>query len=219
MSRPSRVRVDLLNISLDGYAAGTTITLDHPIGGAELLFAHFDGRFIGGVHSADAPITADRTATSIWGQGVGVEIMGRGKFGPQTGPWSDDEWRGWWEDEPPFQTPVIVLTHHPRESIDFANGTTFHFVDASPHEAIAQARELAGDADIRIGGGPSTVRSFLDADLIDFMHLTVEPIVLGEGVSLWEGLGGIESRFDVEVIATRSGLVHQFWNRLGRSGE
>lgn len=214
MERSARVRVDLLNISLDGYAAGTEITFDEPIGGAGELFSRFDGRVIAGVHHADAPITADRAFTSIWGQGVGVEIMGRGKFGPQSGPWPDDDWRGWWGDQPPFGTPVIVLSHFAHETIEFDNGTSFHFVDGDPEDVLARARELAGGKDIRIGGGPATVRQFLAADLIDFMHLTVLPIVIGSGVSLWDGLGGVHSRFDVESVSTSSGVVHQFWNRL-----
>ncbi len=219
MSRHPRVRVDLLNVSLDGYAAGSTVTFDEPIGGASEVFGEFDGRVIAGVHSADVPITADRVFTSVWGQGVGVEIMGRGKFGPQRGPWPSDGWRGWWGDEPPFRTPVVVLTHHAHEPISFDNGTSFHFLDADAAGALDYARELADGGDIRIGGGPSTVRQFLESDLIDFMHLAIVPVVLGGGTSLWEGLTSIHERFDIESVATPNGLVHQFWNRRGRSGE
>ena len=202
-----------MGVSLDGYGAGEHVTFDEPIGGAGELFARFDGRVIAGVQHADAPITADRLFTSVWGQGVGVEIMGRGKFGPQQGPWPDDDWRGWWDDEPPFKTPVIVLSHYPQDPIEFANGTTFHFVDASPTEALALAHELAGGLDIRIGGGPSTVRDFLADDLIDFMHLAIQPIVLGAGTSLWDGLGQLHQRFDIESVVTSNGVTHQFWNR------
>lgn len=213
MARKAQVRVDLMNVSLDGYAAGDHITLDEPIGGAGELFGNFDGRVIAGVQNADAPISADRVFSSVWGQGVGVEIMGRGKFGPQQGEWPDDGWRGWWEDEPPFQTPVIVLTHHEREPITFDNGTVFHFVDASPAKALELALDLAEGRDVRIGGGPSTVNQFLRDDLVDFMHLSINPIVLGGGVSLWSGLGGIHTRFDIESVPTSTGLIHQFWNR------
>lgn len=219
MSRSPRVRVDLLNVSLDGFAAGTEVTLEHPIGGAEQLFGSFDGRVIGGVTAADVPITADKLITSLWGQGVGVEIMGRGKFGPQTGEWPDDGWRGWWEEEPPFQTPVVVLTHFPREPLHFPNGTSFHFVDATPREALDYAAGLAKGGDIRLGGGPSSVREFLAEDLVDFMHLSLVPVVLGTGTSLWEGLGGIQERFDIESVTTGNGITHQLWNRKGRSGE
>ncbi|MEU6561390.1 dihydrofolate reductase family protein [Nocardia nova] len=219
MSRQPRVRVDLLNVSLDGYAAGDTVTFDEPIGGAGELFGNFDGRVIAGVHTADAPITADRLFTSVWGQGVGVEIMGRGKFGPQTGPWPADGWRGWWGEEPPFRTPVVVLTHHAQDPIAFDNGTTFHFLDADAAGALEYARKLADGSDIRIGGGPTTVRQFLESDLIDFMHLTIVPVVLGGGTSLWEGFGKVHERFAIESVAAPNGVVHQFWNRHGRSGE
>lgn len=213
MTREARVRIDLMNVSIDGYAAGGTITLDEPIGGAGELFARFDGRVIAGVDRADAPITADRLFTSVWGQGVGAEIMGRGKFGPQQGPWGDDAWRGWWGAEPPFRTPVIVLSHHPHPPIEFANGTVFHFRDASPADALTEAKELARGGDVRIGGGPSTVRHYLREDLVDFVHLAIQPIVLGGGVSLWEDLSGVHDRFDIESMATPNGVVHQFWNR------
>lgn len=209
----SRVRVHNLFVSLDGYAAGDTVTLDRPIGGAGKLFAGFDGRVIHGIDRAGAPLTVDRVLTSTWGQGIGAEIMGRRKFGPQSGPWPDDGWRGWWGEEPPFRTPVFVLTHHPRPALEFANGTVFHFVDAAPARALQMARESAPDRDIRIGGGPGTVRQFLEADLIDVLHLVTVPVVLGHGTSLWHGLAGIEDRFTIESVASSDGRMHQLWNR------
>ncbi|MBB4136433.1 dihydrofolate reductase family protein [Gordonia humi] len=210
----SRIRVHNLNTSLDGFSAGRTVTFDEPIGGASALFAAFDGRVIEGVHNTDEPVTADRAFYSLWGQGIGAEIMGRRKFGPQTGPWTDDEWVGWWGDAPPFRTPVVVMTHHERPPIHFDNGTSFHFVGGSPAEVLGVARDLAGDDDIRLGGGPSTVRQFLADDLVDFMHLVVSPIVLGGGVSIWDGNADLQDRFTVESVTTGSGLTHQFWNRL-----
>ncbi|OPF74252.1 DNA-binding protein [Streptomyces antioxidans] len=209
----AKARVHNFFVSLDGYSAGETITIDKPIGDAGRLFARFDGRFIHGVDVTDEPITLDRALTSTWGQGIGAEIMGRGKFGPQTGEWTDDDWRGWWGDEPPFHTPVVVLTHHRRDPIHFDNGTSFHFLDASPGDALAHAQDLADGRDVRIGGGPSTVRQFLTADLIDFMHLVTVPITLGTGVSLWEGQAGVQDRFTVESATSASGLTHHFWNR------
>jgi dihydrofolate reductase len=208
-----RTRVHNLNVSLDGFAAGEHVTFDAPIGGAERLFAWFDGRVIHGVDKADAPVTLDRALTSMWSQGIGAEIMGRRKFGPQVGEWPDDGWRGWWGDEPPFRTPVFVMTHHPHPTIDFANGTSFCFVDGSPLEVLRRAQEAADGQDVRIGGGPSTVRQFLQADLIDFMHLVIVPITLGRGVSLLEGCGGIADRFTIESVTSPSGLVHQLWNK------
>ena len=208
-----RTRVHNLNISLDGYAAGEHVTMDAPIGGAEQLFSSFDGRFIHGIDAADSPVTLDRALTSMWGQGIGAEIMGRRKFGPQSGDWPEDGWRGWWGDEPPFHTPVYVLSHHPRPDIDFDNGTSFRFVAGTPAEVLDVAREGANGRDVRIGGGPSTVRQFIEADLIDFMHLVIVPITLGRGVSVWQGIEGLQDRYTLESVTSASGLTHQFWNR------
>ncbi|MGB3301084.1 dihydrofolate reductase family protein [Gordonia sp. (in: high G+C Gram-positive bacteria)] len=210
----SKVRVHNLHISLDGFSAGDFVTFDKPMGDARSLFAYFDGRVIDGVHHIDDPITADRLIISGWSQGIGAEIMGRKKFGPQTGPWrSEDDWRGWWGDAPPFGTPVVVLTHYPRDPIEFDNGTVFHFFDGTPEQALAFTRDLAGDGDIRLGGGPSSVRDFLHAGLVDFMHLIFVPTVLGTGVSIWDGSADLQKSFDIESITTGTGLTHQFWNR------
>lgn len=209
----SRTRVHNLFVSLDGFAAGEHVTFDEPIGGAGQLFARFDGRGIHGIDGVDAPVTIDLALTALWGQGIGAEIMGRRKFGPQTGEWPDDGWKGWWEDEPPFMTPVFIMTHYPRETIEFANGTSFRFVDGSAAEVLQLARDAAAGKDIRIGGGPTTVRQFLEADLIDFMHLAIVPITLGRGTSLFGGLEGLQERFDIESTTSPSGLVHQLWNR------
>ena len=209
----SRVRIHNYFTSLDGFAAGTYVTAEHPIGDAGALFAGFDGRFIHGLDHVEAPITVDRALTTLWAQNIGVEIMGRRKFGPQSGPWSDDAWRGWWGEDPAFQTPVIVLTHHPGEPLEFGNGTVFHFLDARPVEALARARELAPGGDVRIGGGPSVVRQFLAADLVDFMHTVVVPVTLDEGQRAYpEGLD-LAQRFDRESISTASGYTHHMWNR------
>ena len=151
---------------------------------------------------------ADEAFASNWGTGIGAEIMGRNKFGPQRGPWADEDWKGWWGDDPVFHTPVFVLTHNPRPTIQMKGGTTFHFIDATPAEALRIAKEAAGELDVRIGGGPSTVRQFLAADLIDHMHVVIAPIVLGRGVRLWDGLEGLEERFDVEAVSTPSGVTH-----------
>jgi dihydrofolate reductase len=161
----------------------------------------------------DGSAGVDEALAAAWNPGIGAEIMGRGKFGPQRGPWEDEAWKGWWDEDPPFHTPVFVLTHHPRPSIEMEGGTTFHFIDASPAEALAAARAAAAGLDVRIGGGPSTVRQFLAADLIDHMHLALVPIVLGRGEPLWAGLEGIESRFDIESVTTPSGVTHLTFTR------
>lgn len=211
----TRTRVHNLNVSLDGYAAGERVTFQSPIGGAERLFERFDGRAIHGIDKVDAPFTFDRALTSLWGQGIGAEIMGRGKFGPPVNEWPDEGWRGWWGDEPPFRTPVFVMCHQPHPTLDFANGTSFRFVDESPVEVLRMAEEAAAGLDVRIGGGPSTVRQFLAAGLVDFMHLAILPITLGRGALLWEGLEAIEDGFTIESVSSHSGITHQLWNKNG----
>ena len=139
--------------------------------------------------------------------------MGRNKFGYQRGPWVDEEWRGWWGDNPPFHTPVFILTHHPRSTIEMKGGTTFQFMDASPGEVLEAARQAAGGLDIRIGGGPSTIRQFLAADLVDEMHVAVVPIVLGRGERLWDGLEDLEQRFNIEAVSSPSGITHLTFTR------
>ncbi|MFE0465409.1 dihydrofolate reductase family protein [Kitasatospora sp. NPDC058965] len=216
----SRVRVHNFSISLDGFATGDEQTLEAPFGHAgSRLTEWFTGTrtFREMIGASGGSLGVDDALAGCWGPGIGAEIMGRHKFGPQRGPWTDEEWRGWWGDNPPFHTPVFVLTHHPRPSIEMKGGTTFHFLDASPAEALRQAREAAGGLDVRIGGGPTTVREFLANDLIDFMHLTVVPIVLGRGVRLWDGLEGLEERFAIESTTTPSGVTHLSFERVSAS--
>ncbi|MDP2713159.1 MAG: dihydrofolate reductase family protein [Solirubrobacteraceae bacterium] len=212
----SQVRVHNLSISLDGFATGEGITLDASFGHAgerlhEWMFATRFWRSKVGQPGGSTGV--DNAFAERIEPGVGAEIMGRGKFGPpEAGPWADvgseREWRGWWGPNPPFHTPVFVLTHHPRPSIEMEGGTVFHFVDATPREALDVAREAAGDLDVRVGGGPTIVRDFLAADLIDVLHVVQVPILLGRGVRLWDGLEGIEERYDVEAVSTPSGVTH-----------
>lgn len=172
---------------------------DTPMGSA----IHGGGRVAEGI---------DAAFVRGWGDGIGVEIMGRNKFTPSRGPWPDDDWKGWWGDNPPFHTPVIVLTHHPRAALEVGD-TTFYFLDATPHEAVAAAKELA-PGDIRIGGGPTTVKEFLAADLVDYLHLVVVPIIVGRGVNLWDGLEGIEANFSrIESVTSPSGVIHVVMSR------
>ena len=210
------LRAHNIAVSLDGFATGEGQSFETPFGhaGGRLMQWFFPTRTFQVMTGSDGGTTGvdDTFAAAAW-DGIGAEIMGRRKFGPQTGPWEDDGWEGWWGDEPPFHTPVVVLTHHPRPVLELEGGTTFHFVDAAPAEALAVARELAGGLDVRIGGGVNTVRQFLQADLVDRMHLAVVPIVLGRGENLWHGLEGIESRFAVEAVSSPSGVTHQTWTR------
>jgi len=212
----SRVRVHNFSVSADGFGTGEGQSLDRPFGHAEgrLHAWFFQTRTFRAMHGEDGGQTGvDDALAGAWEPGIGAEIMGRNKFGPQRGPWEDHEWTGWWGPNPPFHTPVFVLTHHPRPSLVMEGGTTFHFIDATPQEALHQAREAAGGLDVRIGGGPTVIREFLAADLIDHLHIAVVPIVLGRGVRLWDGLEGIESRFTVESTTTPGGTTHMTFTR------
>jgi len=212
----SQVWVHNFSVSLDGYGTGEGQSLESPFGHAggrlhEWFFATRTFRAMHGGPGGSAGV--DEAFASNWGTGIGAEIMGRNKFGPQRGPWENEEWKGWWGEDPPFHTPVFVLTHHPRPSVEMKAGTTFHFIDASPAEALAAAREAAGGLDVRIGGGPSTVRQFLAADLIDHMHIVLVPIALGRGERLWDGSEGLEERFDIEAVSSPGGVTHLTFTR------
>lgn len=207
----SLVRAHNFSISLDGFGTGLGQTFDAPFGhaGRRLHEWFFPTRTFQAMTGEPGGTTGvDDAFASMWAPGIGVEVMGRGKFGPQHGPWQDDEWKGWWGPNPPFHTPVIVLTHHPRSPIEMEGGTTFHFLDASPADALAAARELAPGLDVRIGGGVATLREFLAADLVDWLHLVIVPIVLGRGERLWDGLEDVTERFAIETVASPTGVTH-----------
>lgn len=211
----SRVRVHNLAVSVDGFATGDGQSLETPFGhaGGRLMEWFFATRTFNGMHGKGGGCDGvDEAFASQWGPGIGAEIMGWNKFAPPEKR-DDPEWQGWWDDEPPFGTPVFVLTHHPRPSLEMAGGTTFHFLDASPQEALEKAKDAANGLDVRIGGGPSTVRQFLEADLIDHLHVVLVPIVLGRGVRLWDGLEGLEKRFRSEAVPSPSGVTHLTFSR------
>ncbi|MBD8062422.1 dihydrofolate reductase family protein [Oceanitalea stevensii] len=215
----SRTRIHNLSISLDGYVAGEVQSLETPMGHAgerlhEWMFATSFGARLVGAPTGSAGVD---DAMARWHEpGIGAEIMGAGKFGPPG--WQDDaDWRGWWGSEPPFHTSVIVLTHRPRAPIEMAGGTTFHFLDASPAEALDVARRAAGGLDVRIGGGATVAREFIAAGLVDHIHLVQVPIVLGRGALLWDGLEGLEHSYDIDVVSTSSGVTHLTFTR--RSSE
>ena len=147
-------------------------------------------------------VGTDFAASSF--SGVGAWIMGRNMFGPVRGPWPDESWKGWWGDEPPYHTPVFVLTHHPRAPITMKGGTEFRFVTDGIHSALEQAREAAGDGDVRVGGGVSTIRQYLSAGLVDDLHLVIAPVLLGTGEHL---LSGIDMRaLDYECVEHAAGV-------------
>jgi dihydrofolate reductase len=206
----SRTRVHNFAISLDGFGTGEPQSLEAPFGhaGQRLHRWMMATRFWDPSGSAGV----DNAFAAQHGEGIGAEIMGANKFGPPG--WQDDpNWRGWWGEDPPFHTPTFVLTHRPRPDLVMDGGTTFHFLTATPAEALAVARDAAGELDVRIGGGASMLRDFLAAGLVDHLHLVVAPIVLGRGVRLWDGLEGIEAGYDVETVASPSGVTHLTFTR------
>jgi dihydrofolate reductase len=212
----SAVRVHNFSVSLDGFGTGEGQSLESPFGhaGSRLHEWFFPTRAFREMQGEVGGSTGiDDAFAAKWGPGIGAEIMGRNKFGPQRGAWADEEWKGWWGDTPPFHSPTFILTHHPRPAIEMKGGTTFDFIDASPTEALEVAQRAAGGLDVRIGGGPSTVRSFLADDLIDSMHIVIVPIVLGRGERLWDGLEGLDQRFDIEAVSSPSGVTHVTFTR------
>lgn len=188
----SKLRVHCFGISLDGFSAGPNQDIDHPLGvkGMDLMQWFFPTRVFQAMHggSKDGTTGIDNDFAERSFQGIGAWIMGRNMFGPVRGPWLDDSWKGWWGDNPPYHTQVFVLTHHPRPSLEMAGGTTFHFVTDGIHAALQRAKPAAGELDVRIGGGPATVRQYLQAGLIDEIHLAVSPTVLGSGERLLEDI-------------------------------
>lgn len=211
----SRARVQFFSVSLDGFATGEGQSLDTPFGHAgdrlhEWMFATRWGRAMLGRPGGTRGV--DDALLRLFAAGVGAEIMGARKFGPP-GWHEDPEWQGWWGPNPPFHTPVFVLTHHTRPSLEMEGGTTFHFIDASPAEALETAREAAGGQDVRLGGGPTTIRDFVAAGLVDHMHIVVVPILLGRGVRLWDGLEALENDYEIEATSSPSGVTHVMFTR------
>ena len=214
------VRVDL-NISLDGFATTTDQTPESPFGEdwARLVDAYVATRTFRErvLHDASGEGTTgvdDDYATAYFAE-LGAEIMGAGMFGLHSFP-DDPDWRGWWGDEPPFHVPVFVLTHDvPRPSIEMAGGTTFHFLAATPRQALDRALEAAAGKDVRVGGGASVVRDFLRAGLVDRLHVAIAPILLGRGIRLWDDLRGLESGYAVTAETAESGTIHLTFSRTG----
>ncbi|HWM75914.1 MAG TPA: dihydrofolate reductase family protein [Nocardioides sp.] len=206
----SLARVHNFAISLDGFGTGEPQTLEAPFGhaGERLHEWMFQTRFWG----EDGAVGVDDAFAQRNSYGIGAEIMGANKFGPPD--WQDDpDWKGWWGPNPPFHSPTFVLTHRPRPSIEMEGGTTYHFLDASPTDALEAARKAADGQDVRIGGGATVIRDFLAAGLIDHMHVVVVPIMLGRGSRLWDGLEGTEKDYKVEAVSAPSGVTHLTFTR------
>lgn len=187
----SRLRVHTFSVSIDGFGAGPRQDLEHPlgVGGPELFDWFFHTRTFQRMHGAgegETGVDDDFCARGF--DNIGAWILGRNMFGPVRGPWPDDNWRGWWGEEPPYHVPVFVLTHHARAPLAMKGGTEFRFITEGIEAALAQAKAAAGDKDVRLGGGVDTIRQYLRAHLVDELHLAISPVLLGEGEHLFGGL-------------------------------
>lgn len=187
----SKLRVLSFGISIDGYGAGPNQDLQNPLGvnGPDLMEWFFPTqvwRRKNGEAGGETGIDNGIAEQSF--EGIGAWILGRNMFGPVRGPWPDDKWKGWWGEEPPYHTPVFVLTHHPRAPLRMKGGTEFRFVTDGIQAALKQAKAAAQGADVRLGGGVATIRQFLQAGLVDDLHLAVRPVLMGSGENLFAGL-------------------------------
>lgn len=208
----SRLKVQSFSISLDGFGAGPNQSLQNPMGeGAGGLHQWFRGtrtfqRMLGDeAKGSDGP---DEDFAARGFKDIGAWILGRNMFGPVRGPWPDDEWKGWWGDEPPYRVPVFVLTHHARPPLEMKGGTTFYFVTDGIEAALARARAAAGGKDVRLGGGVSTVRQYLQAGLVDEMHLAISPVLLGSGEALLAGIDLPALGFKVAAHVATQAATH-----------
>ena len=186
-----KVRVAGFGISLDGFSAGTDQSLNDPLGkrGPEIFQWFFHTKTFRAMHGGeDGSTGVDNQFAERAMANFGAFILGRNMFGPVRGPWPDAEWKGWWGTNPPYHAPTFVLTHHERAPEFMEGGTTFHFVTGGIQEALRRAKEAAGEKDVKIGGGVSTVRQYLQAGLIDSIHLAMGPAILGQGEALFPGI-------------------------------
>jgi dihydrofolate reductase len=206
-----KLRVHTFAISIDGYGAGPNQDLRNPLGvGGEALHEWFvktrTFRQLFGQKGGSTGVDDEFAARGF--DNIGAWILGRNMFGPIRGPWPDDSWKGWWGDEPPYHTPVFVLTHHPRPPILMSGGTTFHFVSDGIHAALERAMEAAGEKDVRLGGGVATVRQYLVAGLIDEMHLAISPVLLGSGENLLAGIDAPKLGYELREHVPRTNVTH-----------
>jgi dihydrofolate reductase len=187
----SKLRVCSFSLSLEGFGAGPQQSLEHPlgVGGRRLHDWAFATRTFHRLHGQEGGSTGvDDQFVARGFENVGAWIIGRNMFGPVRGPWPDESWRGWWGENPPYHVPVFVLTHHARPTLPMQGDTTFHFVTGGIHEALTRARAATGGKDVRLGGGVATIREYLEAGLVDELHLAVAPVLLGRGEALFHGL-------------------------------
>jgi dihydrofolate reductase len=207
----SKVRVANFSISLDGYGAGPDQSLDNPlgVGGMAMHGWVFPTRtFQKMMGKEDGTTGMDESFSARSFENVGAWVLGRNMFGPVRGPWPNEDWKGWWGDTPPYHCDVFVLTHHPRAPLEMKGGTVFHFVTDGIEAALDRARTSAGGKDVRIGGGVSTVRQYLEKRLIDELHLAVSPVLLGRGEHLLGGLDLPALGYRCEPHVDSEGAAH-----------
>jgi dihydrofolate reductase len=220
----SKLKVSAFSISLDGLGAGPGQSLEQPLGvGGHALhdwllgtrtFQRKLAAMTGGAAGGEAGREdLDDAFAARSFENVGAWILGRNMFAPTRGPWADDAWKGWWGASPPYHVPVFVLTHHARAPLEMAGGTTFHFVTEGLHAALARAREAAQGRDVRIGGGPATIRQYLAAGLVDELHLAVSPVLLGRGEPLLAGLDLVRLGYRCTEHAASSRALHVVLSR------
>jgi len=209
----SKLCVQSFAVSIDGYGAGPNQDLQNPLGvnGPELMEWFFATRVWRRMHGQpDGDAGIDNEMAGLGFANFGAWILGRNMFGPIRGPWPDENWKGWWGDEPPYHTPVFVLTHHPRTPLRMAGGTEFRFVTEGIHAALDQAKGAAGSRDVRVGGGVSTIRQYLQAGLIDELHLVIRPVLLGRGEHLWHGIDMRSLGYESSKQVTGERATHLF---------
>lgn len=214
-----KVRVSSFAVSVDGFGAGPDQSLQNPLGvrGEELHDWFFPTDTFQKMYGKGHGQTGvDEGFAGRGMDGIGAWILGRNMFGPIRGDWPDEDWKGWWGDEPPYRVPTFVLTHHPRASFEMKGGTVFHFETGGIEAALTRAREAAGDRDIRIGGGAETIRQYLRAGLIDEMHIAVSPVLLGQGEPFWAGLDLPTLGYRVIESTAGERATHL---RIGRAGQ
>ncbi len=207
----SKLRIHCFAISLDGYGAGPNQSLENPlgVGGLALHQWAFATRTFQKMFGNSSGATGTDDSFMVRGfENVGAWILGRNMFGPVRGPWPDDAWKGWWGDNPPYHVPVFVLTHHARAPIAMEGGTTFHFVTDGIERALERARDAAGDRDVRLGGGVATLRQYLQAGLVDTMHVAIAPVLLGAGEPLFTGLDMPKLGYRVAEHVPTAGATH-----------
>jgi dihydrofolate reductase len=207
----AKLRVHNFSISLDGYGAGPSQTLEHPlgVGGEELHDWFVPTRFFREMYGDTGGTTGvdDDFAARAF-KNVGAWILGRNMFGPIRGPWPDEAWQGWWGDNPPYHVDTFVLTHHPRASLRMAGGTTFHFVTDGIHAALDRAKAAAKGLDVQLGGGVATIRQYLHAGLIDEMHFAIAPRLLGSGEHLLSGIDLLQLGYRCVEHVPSAGATH-----------